>query len=36
MANVMINGVNYSWTNIKLILFGIPVVGITAINYKIK
>ena len=32
----LINGVNYSWGNIKLILFGTPVVGITKIDYKIK
>lgn len=32
----LINGVNYSWGNIKLILFGVPVVGITKISYKSK
>lgn len=32
----LINGVNYSWGNIKLILFGVPVVGITKISYKTK
>ncbi len=32
----LINGVNYSWANIKVILFGVPVVGITKIEYKIK
>lgn len=32
----LINGVNYSWGNITLILFGIPVVGITEINYGEK
>jgi len=32
----LINGVNYSWANIKLILFGVPVVGITKISYKTK
>lgn len=31
---VLVNGVNYSWGDITLILFGIPVVGITEINYK--
>ncbi len=33
---VLINGVNYSWTNVKLVLFGVPVVGITKIEYKNK
>lgn len=32
----LINGVSYAWANISFILFGDPVVGITAINYKIK
>jgi hypothetical protein len=32
----VINGVNYSWANISLILFGTPVIGITAIDYKRK
>lgn len=32
----IINGVNYSWANISLILFGTPVVGILAIEYKRK
>jgi len=32
----LINGINYSWANITLILFGTPVVGITKIDYKIK
>jgi hypothetical protein len=32
----LINGRAYSWANITLILFGVPVVGITAINYKRK
>ena len=36
MATPLINGVNYSWANIKLILFGVPVVGITKISYKTK
>lgn len=34
--NVLINGVNYSWANVKFVLFGIPVVGITKIEYKKK
>lgn len=32
----LINGINYSWANITLILFGTPVVWITKIDYKIK
>lgn len=36
MANPLINGVNYSWSNVKLVLFGVPVVGITQIEYKRK
>ena len=36
MATPLINGVNYSWANVKLILFGVPVVGITKISYKTK
>jgi hypothetical protein len=34
MITPLINGVNYSWANITLILFGVPVVGITKISYK--
>ena len=36
MATPLINGVNYSWSNIKFSLFGVPVVGITEINYTRK
>lgn len=36
MATPLINGVNYSWANVKIILFGVPVVGITKISYKTK
>jgi len=32
----LINGINYHWGNIKLILFGIPVIGITSIKYARK
>ena len=32
----LINGVNYAWANIKFNLFGVPVVGITEVNYKRK
>lgn len=34
MATPLINGVNYAWANIQFVLFGVPVVGITKINYK--
>ena len=36
MNTPLINGVNYSWANIKLVLFGVPVVGITKIEYSKK
>jgi hypothetical protein len=36
MANPLINGVNYSWSNVKLVLFGVPVIGVTSIEYKRK
>lgn len=32
----LINGINYSWGNVTLVLFGVPVVGITKITYKRK
>ena len=35
-ATPIINGVNYSWANVKLNLFGVPVVGITEISYNKK
>ena len=31
---MLINGKNYDWANITLILFGVPVVGITDISWK--
>ena len=34
MNTPLINGVNYSWANVKFTLFGVPVVGITKISYK--
>lgn len=34
MAGVLINGVNYSWGSVTLVLFGVPVIGITKISYK--
>jgi hypothetical protein len=36
MSTPLINGINYSWANITLTLFGVPVVGITKIEYKRK
>jgi hypothetical protein len=36
MATPLINGVSYGWGNITLVLFGVPVVGITKIDYKAK
>lgn len=36
LNGVLVNGVNYSWSNVKMILFGIPVVGITKISYSRK
>lgn len=36
MANILINGTSYGWSNIKLVLFGVPVVGITSISYGKK
>jgi hypothetical protein len=32
----LINGINYSWANVKVIIFGVPIVGITKIEYKAK
>jgi len=32
----LINGINYSWGNVSLVLFGVPVVGITKISYSAK
>jgi hypothetical protein len=36
MATPLINGVNYSWSNVTCVLFGVPVVGITEISYNTK
>lgn len=33
---VLVNGVNYAWVNVTLVLFGVPVKGITKISYKKK
>lgn len=32
----IINGINYAWANISLILFQTPVIGIVGIDYRIK
>lgn len=32
----LINGINYSWANITVVIFGVPVVGITKVSYKRK
>lgn len=36
MKSVLINGINYSWSNLSWIMFGVPLVGITEINYSRK
>lgn len=33
---VLVNGVNYAWVNVTLVLFGVPVKGIMKISYKKK
>jgi len=33
---MLINGINYSWSSIQFVLFGVPVVGIVNIEYKRK
>ena len=35
-STALINGVNYAWSSIKFNLFGVPVVGITSIDYARK
>lgn len=32
--SLLVNGVNYAWANINVALFGVPLYGITKINYK--
>jgi hypothetical protein len=34
MATALANGVNYSWANITATIAGVPVLGITKIEYK--
>lgn len=36
MAAPLINGVNYSWANVQMILFGNLLIGVTKISYKSK
>ena len=36
MNTVLINGISYSWTNITFAPYGVPLMGITKINYKAK
>jgi len=36
MTTPLINGINYDWNSIVLSLFGVPVTGIVAIEYKRK
>lgn len=36
MPTPLINGINYSWANVSLTLFGVPVTGITKIDYNRK
>lgn len=35
-STALINGVNYSWGNLSVVLFGNIVVGITKLSYKAK
>ncbi len=36
MQTPLINGITYSWANISVILFGVPVTGIVSIEYNRK
>jgi len=36
MATPLINGINYAWAGVKVVLFGVPVIGITKITYNAK
>ena len=33
---IIINGINYSWSSITVILNGYPLTGITSLNYKVS
>jgi hypothetical protein len=35
-ANVLINGVSYGWSNTTVVVFGVPLVGITNVEVKEK
>lgn len=34
--NVLVNGVNYSWVNLNVVIFGVPMTAITKISYGEK
>lgn len=36
MANPLVNGSNFDWATISLVLFGVPEVGLTEIKYSRK
>lgn len=36
LTTPLINGRNYSWADVSLVLFGVPVVGVIKIDYKRK
>ena len=36
MAAPLINGVNYAWSNITWMWYGLPLIGIKSINYEAK
>lgn len=36
MPTPLINGINYSWANIKFNFFGVPLIGISEIEYDRK
>lgn len=36
MPTPLINGVAYAWANVTVNIFGVPIIGITQINYKKK
>jgi hypothetical protein len=36
MPTTLVNGINYSWSNIKFNFFGVPLIGITDIDYGRK
>lgn len=36
MAGTLVNGVSYGWVNITFAPFGVPLIGITKVNYEKK